>query len=786
MHAGMIRNSPAREWAEGFPLGNGRVGAVIWGEGTKEILSLNHEHLWRRYITQPSYKTYQDMPKIKSLCREGKWQEAEEVLLRTLPATGETLYINPFVPAFDLYISLYRNAADITDYQRILDAEHGIVTTSYVHKGVTYISSSFCDCVGGLLYTHLYAGRPGKLKGEISLSRMPDCECVVTGGADYDGVYCAGEFEEGVRFAAYSAVYHRGGRLTGGKKNYGIDGEEVPPKKLGLRYVFDRDQGVSAARGASLCMDTCDEVWIVTALSVDTLDADPQAACKTAARDAIRSFDDFEARQEAHEKAFFSLFDRTRLYLPENKMLQDMFDMARYVAISSGMSAASSSNGHTPINLQGIWNRDTRPAWESDYHLDLNIQMCYWPLPAMGLADLMEPYLSWLEGLLPQAKKRAADLYGAKGACFAGCCDPWVLGGCDNLSVTFGINAWLADILYLYYEYMPKPELLARIRNVMAEFDAFYRSVVIEEKGMLTFPFGSSPEMSLMIGDHRQWLSSPSAFDLTAVRMFYTDYERLSGIANDVETAAACKAFLEKLAEPVINEAGELQEWTEAHTEGEPGHRHRSPLVAFCPGTLYTKESHPEITAAMEKLLERRLSYGNGMSTAFSYAWDAQIFARLGRGDEALSMLEKLQTIHGLDSGMYTTNDYDGKSGGIAWFPGSKVVQVEAQLGSASAIAELFYRDEQNLIRLLPALPKAISKGEMRGIRGRRGVKCDLSWEKGLLKDFRIKIAKAGEYRICIPDGKIRLAEGEAEFSQEGNLIILHADSDSEYHFLND
>lgn len=217
------------------------------------------------------------------------------------------------------------------------------------------------------------------------------------------GVYCAGEFEEGVRFAAYSAVYHRGGRLTGGKKSYGMDGEEVLPKKVGLRYVFDRNQGVPAVRGASLCMDACDEVWVVTALSVDTLDADPQAACKNAARKAIRSFDDFEALQEAHEKIFSSFFDRTRLYLPENKTLQDMFDMARYVAISSGMSAASSSNGHTPINLQGIWNRDTRPAWESDYHLDLNIQMCYWPLPAMGLADLMEPYLSCL-GFYPGRK----------------------------------------------------------------------------------------------------------------------------------------------------------------------------------------------------------------------------------------------------------------------------------------------------------------------------------------------------------------------------------------------
>ena len=761
MNSKIVRETPANEWAEGFPIGNGRIGAMVFGEGTKTVLSLNHELLWRRYLSHPTYKTAGDMPGIKELCMQGKWQEAEELLLRTVPYTGDAIYINPFVPAFDLYVSLYRDASGISDYRRILDPENGVTTTSFVLGGVTYCQTSFCDCVGGLLYTHLYADRPGKLTGEISLSRMPDCECTVTGGADFDGVYCMGEFEEGVRFAAYSAVYHHGGRLTGGKKTYGIDAEDLPPKKFGLGYVFDRNEGLSAERGASVCMDTCDEVWIVTALSVDMLDDDPLSACRHAAHTVTANFTEL---QNCHETAFSALFNRTRLSLPDNRQVQNAFDMARYIAISSGMTAKTSSGISAPINLQGLWNRDTRPAWESDYHLDLNIQMCYWPLPSMGLADLMEPYLCWMERLLPQARSCAADLYGAAGACYGGCCDPWIMGVTDNVGFgALGISAWLADILYLYYEHSPSDGLRSRILALMAEIDAFYRSMTVETDGTLTFPFGSSPEMSLMIGEHRQWLSSPSNFDLTAVRTFYTDYLYLSQAEGDMTTADACAAFLEKLAESVIDETGALQEWTDAHTEGEPGHRHRSPFVAFCPGTLYTKESHPDVTAAMERLLQRRLSCGNGMSTAFSYAWDAQILARLGRGDDALAMLERLHTIHALESGMLTTNDYDGKNGGISWFTGVKVVQVEAQLASAAAIAELFYRDEQELIRLLPALPGAIPSGKLCGIRGRYGITCDLEWENGELKEFRITVSHTGIYRILPPNGTYRLLNGAGE-----------------------
>ena len=750
----LTRTTPALEWAEGFPLGNGRIGAMVWGEPLTEIVSLNHDLLWRRYLDHPTYGTSADIKEIRALCEAGKWQEAESVLLRTVPATGEAIYISPFVPAFDLYLTMYGDASVVKYDSRELDMEHGISRVCYTADGIEYRRECFCPVGGEVFLWHLTASRPGHLTGEISLSRIPDCECTVSGGAEYGAVYAEGLFEEGVKFAAYTKIFHRGGRLTGGKKTYGIDGETIPTKKFGLGYVFDRNDGVSAGRGASVCIDSCDEVWIVTAVSTDKITDDPLAHCRTLVCAPLA----YQERLEAHAAQFAAYFNRTRLTLDgDASVMEQAFNMARYIAISAGMPCAGDK---APINLQGLWNRDTRPAWESDYHLDLNIQMCYWPLPSLGLVDFMEPFLLWMERLLPQAQHCAADLYGASGACYAGCCDPWTLGVTDNVGFgALGISAWLVQILWMCYEHQPKRTLLDRILVLMREIDTFYRSMLVQRSdGTLTLPFGSSPEMSLVIGNHRQWLSSPSTFDLTLIREFYENFASAASLCADAEREQLCRTVLEQLAEPVICD-GVLQEWTEPHTEGEPGHRHRSPLAAFCPGTYYSGDSYPGMTAAMERLLEKRLSFGGGMSTAFSYAWDAQILARLGHGDDAYTMLARLWQIHALDNGMLTTNDYDGKNGGIAWFSGTKVVQVDAQIASAAAISELFYQDMQGLIRLLPALPKDIPDGSLSGIRGCGGVICDLTWKGGQLESFCMTVSKDGVYRIVIPEPEFILSD---------------------------
>jgi len=291
----------------------------------------------------------------------------------------------------------------------------------------------------------------------------------------------------------------------------------------------------------------------------------------------------------------------------------------------------------------------------------------------------------------------------------------------------------------------------------------------------------------MLIGEYRQWLSSPSAFDLSLVREFYTDYSEAAVLLGDTECADACRDVLSHLADPVISSDGVLQEWTENHIEGEIGHRHRSPFVSFCPGSLYSKESHPDMAAAMEKLLRKRFAAGNGMSTSFSYVWDAQILARLGSGTEAYDMLETLLRIHALDNMMMTTNDYAQKNGGIAWFTGTKVVQIEAELALSAALSELLYQDQQNLIRLLPALPDNFPDGRLDGIHGRRGVVCSLAWTDGHLTEFAIRVQQSGVYRILPPAGtQFVLCDDEghpAECAVEDGTYAFSGQAGKEYWF---
>ena len=761
--------TPSDDWAESFPLGNGRIGAMVHGQPVSEMVSLNHDLLWRNYLKHPTYHTHEDMPRIRELCLEGKWREAEELMSRTIPQTGGCIYINPFVPACDLYLEMKQQGKEISNYRRVLDMEHGVTYVQYTHEDVTYTRTYFCTEDPCVFVVHIHSSCPGTLSGELSLSRTLERECTVTGGSSMDEVYMEGTFEEGKQFAAVSRIVVENGRLTSGKSFYTPFDNNAAEKKFGLGYVFDRDEAVDPTRGASVCFDSCDEVTIVTAVAVDNEHDCPLTYCRERL-DAYRP-DQYADYLAAHQEHFASFYNRTVLSLAEEtaftipldehvrraeetkaltpSMAQLLYNVSRYVAIASGMPLSKTLPSKAPIHLQGIWNRDTRPAWESDYHTDLNIEMCYWPMGTAGLAEWYAPYLDWIERLMPQARQTARELYGCNGAAIVGCCDPFVMGRSDNVGASWlGSSAWLTEILWIYYEHAPNVDTLKRIYAIMQEFAVFYEEMMVETDGKLTFPFGSSPEMPLIIDGKMQWLSSPSSCDLTLVKEMYDNLVTAATLLNKTDDAAHYLSVSDRLVPPPVDADGCLMEWWEDHEVGDPGHRHRSPLITLCPGSLASLETAPELTRSMEKLLDKRIAAGTAMATSFSYVWDSHFLARLRRGDEAWKLLETLIRIHLLDNLMFTTNDHTGIKGGIKWFLGSKVIQVDAQLGLISSLSELVYQDTQSIIRLLPALPAVLPNGSMTGIRGRYGFVSDLCWENGALKQATITSTLGGTCRV--------------------------------------
>ncbi|MBE5766304.1 MAG: hypothetical protein E7335_03925 [Clostridiales bacterium] len=778
----LCENIPAPSWAEAYPLGDGRIGAMVYGDAKCAQVSFNHDLLWRKAFPHPEYGTKNDIDAIKKLCLEGKYLDAHNLLMKTMPESGKPIYVNPFVPAFDMYVQMNFAPEDVSDYRRGLDMEHGVAFAQFTVNGIRYCQESFCAHEAGVFVMHLSASAPSALSGTVSISRMPDDECEITSEVRFGEISLSGVFEEGKRFAGALRVLHRNGKLGIAKKTY--DEEPVTePKSYGLDWGFTRDTGNNPDRGQAIRFNTCDEVWFIVSIADDRETADPAALCLETLS-PISDYHRLPAIAKAHREHFSSVYNRTRLNIASSDvvmptseridaccesgkcdpfLLETAFNAARYFAISSGMPKKDASL-KAPINLQGIWNRDIRPLWDSDYHLDLNIEMCYWGLGAAGLKEWFQPFLEWVERLLPDGRHAANDMYGARGAAFDGCCDPWIIGSTDMLGYGFlGSTAWLGTILWFYYEYTQDKNLLARMYPTLIEIADFYESMLVScEDGTLTFPFGASPEMRHLVDGQYIWIASAASCDLELAYELFLDLAKGAEILGNAEDQAKYASLAASLRKPGIGEDGAALEWALPHKESEPGHRHRSPFVGFCPGTSITRKSQPALTDALEKLLDKRFAAGNADSTAFSYAWDAHILARLGRGDEAYGKFYPAFNIHTLPNMMMTHTDFRGR-GGAQWFGGEKLFQIDAHIGLIPALTELFCQDLDGAIRLLPALPSALPTGSLTGLTLRGGFTADIFWENGVLTKAVVTSLCGNPVRLILPEGTI-LESGETTF----------------------
>ncbi|MGI6172271.1 MAG: glycosyl hydrolase family 95 catalytic domain-containing protein [Christensenellales bacterium] len=749
-----VADSPAADWAESFPVGNGRVGAMVRGQPLREIICLNHDLLWRGSFSGPHYRTGRDKARLLELCAQKKWDEADALLREMLPSQGG-IYTNPFVPFCDLYVNLLPADGQISEYRRTLYLEHGIARTEYTVNGSRIALECFCAAVPNLFALKISASVPTSLCGEISLSRMRDAECKAEGEATYRALHMRGEFDEERRFAAELRIIHRGGRTTIGRRQYAPE-PPVARRHFGLGYSFDRDEDCDAERGPSLMFDSCDELIVLVALSTDRESDDPSRFARAVVESAV----EYEELRLQSAERFAEHFNRTRLYTGE---IQSAYDMARYLAIASGMPQPEGYAPKAPINLQGLWCRDTWPAWDSDYHLDLNIQMCYWPLAQAGLLPWYEPFIAWMERLLPQAKACAEGLYGAKGAAYSGCCDPWILGGCDNVGYGFlGAGAWLAQILWIYYEYAPSDDLLRRIYNLMQPIAEFARSMLVRgEDGYLTYPYGASPEMGAVTETGTRWIGPAAVCDLLLTKELF-EHMAAAGAPEYGELAKALRPVL-------VN--GEIGEWIEQQQEAEPGHRHRSPFICFCPGNSVTRDEHQELTSALLRLFERRRDAGDGMSAAFSHAWDAQIAARFGQGERALECIQKLLRTHRLANGTLAINDHAGAVG-LGWFRGIKVFQIEASIALIAAVTEMICQDHNGYIELLPALPDSLPDGRIEGLCVRGGFILDIAWQGKKPQHLSIYAPNGGECKVRIPPDVSVCSDCECTW--DDGIVTLH------------
>lgn len=802
-HNIICNNQPATDWADGYPLGNGRLGAMVVGNVCCDRIALNHDLLWRRYIDYKPYGTFRDIYEIKKLCREKRFAEAETVMSRTVPLTGQTLYINPFVPAGDLYIR-FNHIEPAEGYMRTLDLSRALSFTEYSNGLTRFRRESFCSAGDPVVITRLLCDRPEELNGMISASRIGDCDCSVIGRGSDTLLSYSGQFKEGVTFSVSHKLFCRRGQLKCKSGNYRTPrylSEEI----TSLRYVFSTNDMFEEESGVSVNFDKCSEIIIVTVISTDTeaswLNLTPETLNEQKLADFETEYGEiigsYERILQKHIESFKSYYDREAILFngsndaPIPELLRQcrdkkelipeiagkLFAFSRYLCISAGMPQDKAQYPKAPINLQGLWNQDLYPAWDCDYHPDLNIEMCYWPMNAFHLSDLNIPLKQWIERISDTARFSARDLYGCGGLVLNGCCDFIHIGRTDNVGYFWtGAAAWLAQILWQHWEFEKGFAFLKEfLYPYMREIAAFYEDFLEENsEGFLIPPFGASPEFQIINNNKATFAFSASTIDIELIYFIFTHILTAQDILGVTDRRELYETIKSKLPLPTVCENNTLSEFYDTdYAAADKGHRHRSPLVGLCPGDRISYADCPETAEAAYQAILQRQQYGKTSSQSFAYTWDAQLLARLGKGEEAYEQLYKYTDIHVLDNLLSTGNDWDGSHDGLAWFKGQKVYQIEACISAGAGILEMIFSDRGNIMWFLPALPGRLSSGKAVSLAARGGFDVSFDWENNIVTDIKIYSRLGSECRMRLPAGYSR---AEARL---GDTIIQNTESNN-------